>query len=125
MFGWLNHLNFCVSYGSTQWLIEDLSNRHTIPLQKWLAEGVVFKFWGDNVDKQRKVRDPRSDNEGKMLHMFSILAGRSRTPAPELPHTGGTLSVLDSLPATDFLPTRSDVVSIKRNLADIICRILT
>ena len=79
---------------------------------------MVFKFWGDNVDKQRKVRDPRSDNEGKMLHMFSILAGRSRTPAPELPHTGGTLSVLDSLPATDFLPTRSDVVSIKRNLAD-------
>ena len=77
------------------------------------------------MDKQRKVRDPRSDNEGKMLHMFSILVGRSRTPAPELPHIGGTLSVLDGMPATDFLPTRSDVVSIKRNLADIISRILT
>ena len=76
----------------------------SVPLQKWIDEGVVFKFWGDNVDKQLKVRDLRSDHKGEMVHMFSLLAGRSRTPAPELSHSGGGgLLTLD----IDFLPSVS------------------
>ena len=98
---------------------------HTIPLEEWIREGVVFKFWGDNVDKQRKVRDLRADNSGKMLHMFSLLAGRSRTPAPNLPHEGGGLSLLDSEPVESFLPSESDVRAVKSNLVNIVCRVLT
>ena len=66
--------------------MDDLSQTHTVPLQKWIDEGVVFKFWGDNVDKQLKVRDLRSDHKGEMVHMFSLLAGRSRTPHLGIDH---------------------------------------
>lgn len=125
MYHRLNHLNLCVSYTATGRLIEALSDHHTVPLKKWLAEGVVFKFWGDNVDKKRRVKDPRADHQGHMLHMFSIIVGRSRTPAPELPHTGGSLSALQLLPVGEFLPTSSDITCIKDNLVSIISRILT
>ena len=47
---------------------------HIVPLEIWIEEGVVFKFWGDNVDKQRKVRNLRSDNSGQLVHM---LCGRT------------------------------------------------
>ena len=106
--------------------MDDLSQTHTVPLQKWIDEGVVFKFWGDNVDKQLKVRDLRSDHKGEMVHMFSLLAGRSRTPAPELSHSGGGgLLTLDRLSTECFLPSSSDVSSVKNNLVDIISRTLT
>ena len=68
--------------------MESVSELHTIPIQKWINEGALFKFWGDNVDKKRHVRDRRTDHQGEMLHMFSLLVGRSRTPCPELPFTG-------------------------------------
>ena len=60
-----------------------------------------------------------------LITMFSILAGRSRTPAPELPHTGGHLSTLDGLSIDHFLPSRSDVNRVKETLVDIISRTLT
>lgn len=105
--------------------MDELSLSHTVPLKKWLEEGAVFKFWGDNVDKKKKVRDPRSDNNGEMVHMYSLLVGRSRTPAPELLHSGGHLSILNSLPADLFLPSNNDVSAVKSNLVSIISRILT
>ena len=40
------------------------------------------------MDKQQHVRDLQSNHKGEMLHMFSLLVGRSRTSAPELPFTG-------------------------------------
>ena len=67
----------CLSYPGTLKLMDDLSETHTVPLKKWIEQKVVFKFWGDNVDKQRRVRDLRSDNSGEMVHMFSILVGHS------------------------------------------------
>lgn len=105
--------------------MDDLSETHIVPLKKWINEGVVFKFWGDNVDKKKNVRDLRSDNKGEMVHMFSLLAGRSRTPAPELIHTCDDLSVLDTLSNETFLPSSSDVSCVKKNLVDLISRILT
>ena len=90
-----------------------------------MVEGVLFKFWGDNVDKKRKVQDPRSDNQGELVHMVSLIVGRSRTPALDLPHTGGDLSVLDGLPVKFFLPTSTDVSAVKENLIRIISRTLT
>ena len=59
-----------------------------------------------------------------MLHMFSILADRSRTPAPELPFTG-QLSRLAETPPEFFLPTESDVAAVKKNLTAKVGRILT
>ena len=67
VYGRLNHLKVCVSYPATLKLMDKVSKMHSVPLKKWIEDGVVFKFWGDNVDKTRKVHDLRSDNQGKML----------------------------------------------------------
>lgn len=103
--------------------MDEVGKLHTVPIQKWIREGIVFKFWGDNVDKQRRVRDYRSDNHGVMVHMYSILAGRSRTPAPELLHTGH-MSYLTHTSVDSFLPQRSDILAVKSNLVVLVSRIL-
>ena len=105
--------------------MDDLSETHTVPLKKWIEEKVLFKFWGDSVDKQCWVCDLRSDNSGEMVHMFSILVGRSRTPALELPHGLSNPSPLDGLCSGYFLPSSDDVRAVKENLVRIISRILT
>ena len=120
----LNHLNMCVSYSATLRLIEDLSRTHTVPLDEWIKDGAVFKFWGDNVDKNVHVRDLRSDNQGSMVHMFSLIVGRSRTPAPEFPHHGQLSSLLET-PEESFLPNSGDVTRFKSNLVKIVSRTLT
>lgn len=57
-----------MSYKKTLTIVEEISKLHTEPLSKWIENGVPFKFWGDNVDKKRSVRDVRSDNQGDLLH---------------------------------------------------------
>lgn len=53
-----------------------------------------------------------------------MLAGKSRTPAPELPFTS-QLSQLALTSYEFFLPTAADVAEMKKNLTVIIGRILT
>ena len=120
----LNHVNVCVSYPATLALMEQVSTMHSIPLKKWIEDGEVIKFWGDNVDKQRKVRDVRSDHHGQMIHMYSVLVGKSRTPAPELSHSG-QLSMISQAPSEMFLPTCDDVNKVKSTLAILVSRVLT
>lgn len=91
---------------------------------KWIVEGVVIKFWGDNVDFSRHVRDLRSDNVGRMIHMFSLIVGKSRTQAPELPHHGQVSSITE-VPEEFFLPNTSDINQCKANLVKIVSRSLT
>ena len=57
-----------------------------------------------------------------MVHMYSMLVGRSRTPAIELPCTGH-LAHLDSLPP--FFPTAADVQAVKINLIVIVSRLIS
>ena len=114
----------CVSYNATLKLTEDVSKLHKVPVDKWIKEGVVLKFWGDNLDKQQRVRDLRSDNQGEMLHVFSMIIGRSRTPAPELPFTGQIAQLKDALPAL-FKPSVADVAAVKDNLVILVARTLT
>ena len=64
----------CISYHGTLKLKDDISEAHTVPLMKWIEEKVVFKVCA----KQSRVRDLHSDNSGEMVHMFSILVGRSQ-----------------------------------------------
>ena len=59
-----------------------------------------------------------------MLHMFSVIVGKSRTPATELPFMG-QLAQLDDIPTQFFLPSSSDVAAVKDNLAVLVGRILT
>ena len=117
-------MNMCVSYNATLRLTEEISKLHTVPIHQWIKDGAVFKFWGDNVDKQQRVRDLRSDHQGEMLHMFSLIVGKSRTPALELSFTGH-LSQLTGVSAKYFLPTNSNIAAVKSNLIVLVGRILT
>jgi len=114
----------CVSYTATLKLVGEVSQIHEVPLQQWIKDDVIFKFWGDNVDKKRGVRDVRSDNQATMLHMYSLLVGRSRIPGIGLSRTG-QVAKLSSLPSESFLPTQSDVNATKQNLVVLVSRILT
>ena len=114
----------CMSYPATLRLMDEVSKLHTVPIQDWITAKSVVKFLGDNVDLQRYVRDYRSDNQGQLLHMYSILAVCSRTPAPELKHTG-TVSKLEEIPTDSFLPQSIDIQAVKSNLVILVSRILT
>ena len=94
----LNHVGVCVSYTTTLKLVGEVSQIHEVPLQQWIQDDVIFKFWGDNVDKKRGVQDVRSDNQGTMLHMYSLLVGRSHIPGNGLSRTG-QVAKLSSLPS--------------------------
>lgn len=113
-----------MSYTATLSLLDEISRLHTRPLAKWISDNILIKFWGDNVDKKRGARDVRSDHHGSLLHMYSILAGRSRIPPSDLSHTGCVVN-LSSLPADTFLPTSEDIVEVKKNLIVIVARIIT
>ena len=119
----LSQVNLCVSYPATLSL-DEVNSMHTVPLRHWITDGEVFKFWGDNVDKKTKVRGARSDLQGQMFCMFSILVGKSYTPATSLSHLGQLSTVSHLLPRI-FLPTQDDVNNVKANLVIIISRVLT
>ena len=114
----------CMSYNATLRLTEDVSKLHTVPVEQWIRECVVFKFWGDNLDKQRHVRDFWSNNQGEMLHMFSVIVGRSRTPAPEFPFTGQIAQLKDATP-THFKPCVADIATVKNNLVILVAHTIT
>ena len=120
----LNHVGVCVSYTATLSLLDSISKLHTLPLTQWIADDVVFKYCGDNVDKKKGVRDVRSDHQGELLHMYSILAGRSRTPATHLSFSGHVASV-SSIPAKDLLPSTDDIQAVRSNLITLVSRVLT
>ena len=113
-----------MSYNATLRLTDDLSKLHKVPIEQWIKDGEVLKFWGDNLDKLKRVHDLRSDHQGEMLHMFSMIVGRSRTPAPELPFRGQIARLGDALPAC-FRPSGSEVAALKANHVTLVGRILT
>ena len=116
-------MNVCISYPATLSLMDEVSSMHTIPLAKWVVDGEVIKFWGDNVNKE-KPRDVRSDHHGEMLNMYSILAGKSHTPGPQLSHVGH-VSTVSSVTPEMILPTTADITAVKSILVVLVSRVLT
>ena len=122
MYTRLNHLNVTLSYSGTLQAVTEVSSLHKVPLQQWIAEGVPFKFVGNNVDKTKRVRDIRSDHRAELQHMYSLLVVQICVPSPH----GGSSLVCDiaSLPPSAFLPKQQDVVAIQDNLVILVTRIL-
>ena len=119
----LNHVNVCLSYSAVLRLVTEISKRNVLPLQRWLAEGAVVKFIGDNVNKTRGVRDIRSDHHSVMKHMFSVLVTKLRVTIPVV-ETFTPPPVLSSEPLSSFLPSSADVHAIQSNLIIIFSRII-
>ena len=63
-------------------------------------------------------------HHGKMEHMYSILAARSRPPPISLSRNRQFTDVM-SLPWESFLPTHDDVWRVKENLVVLVSRMLT
>ena len=70
------------------------------------------------------MRDVRSDNQGKMLHMYSVLVARSRLPSSGLSHSGKVADLM-ALPWESFLPSSNDIEKVKSNLVSLVSRFLT
>ena len=120
----LNQVGLCVSYPATLVLLDEIAKLHTAPMSRWLATSTPFMFWRENVDKQRSVRDMRSDHRGSLLHMYSILAGSSRTTDPTL-NQHGRIASISSVDSISLLPTSTDISSMRSNLIVIVARLLT
>ena len=118
----LNHLNITISYSAVLRLALAISKLNEVPIQRWIETQASFKFIGDNVDVSVGVRDIRSDHAKHLHHMFSVLVAKSRISPPKssciIPQSFRHLSI------TNFLPSESDVASIRLNLAIIVSRIL-
>ena len=100
--------------------MEAISKYHTVPVKAWIREEIEFKFVGDNVDKKKGVRDLRTDCHGKMKHMYSMLAIRSRVVSSSLCHSHH----YESLQPSMVLPTADDIRQIKSNLVVLVSRII-
>ena len=96
-------MNVCMSYPATLRLVDQISRLHQIPIRKWIEDGIIFQFVGDNVNKKKKVRDERSDNQSEMVNMYSILVAKSRVSS-DLPKTG-VVADLRSIPWKSFQVT--------------------
>ena len=101
--------------------MDEVGKLHIAPLKEWIARDQPFKFWGDNLDKKIGVRDVRLDHQGKLLHMYSIVAGKSRIPATDLSHTGYVADIT-TLEPESFLPHSKEVDAIKKNMKVIVSR---
>ena len=114
----------CLSYSATLEMLSRLAELHKVPIKEWIAEDAIFKFIGDNVDKHVGVRDVRSDNHGQLIHMYSILAVRSRLPKGDLSRTG-TVGELSKLQFRKLLPSSKEIQGTRNNLVVLVSRVLT
>ena len=118
----LNHLNITLSYKAVLQIVSEIGECHLIPLQRWLEAGECVQFIGDNVDKRKSVRDVKSDSQAKLHHMYSMIAVKARIPPPTVDRF--TPIDLEKIPISTFLPSISDIQSLRRNLVILISRIL-
>ena len=69
----------------------------TDPLREWIASGEPVKFVGD-VNKKRGVRDIRSDHQGYMLIMYSMLVVKTCVKA-DVSHHNSSLDARTHTPS--------------------------
>ena len=118
----LNHLNITLLYKAVLQIVSEIGECHLIPLQRRLEAGEYVQFIADNVDKRKSVRDVRSDSQAKLHHMYSMIAVKARIPPPTVDRF--TPIDLEKIPISTFLPSISDIQSLRRNLVILINRIL-
>ena len=119
----LNHMNVTISYTAMMKLITGISEQHKAPIEKWVNEGTIFQFVGDNVDKTVGVRDIRTDHRSTLVHMYSLLAVRARVDPPP-PIFDFIPPDLTKIAVSYFLPNQADVDALRSNLQVIVSRVL-
>lgn len=123
MYKRLNYLNVALSYNGVLNVVKKISSKHTVPFDNWLKEGSFVKFIGDNVDKTIGVRDIRSDHHKEMKHMYTLLAVKARVQPPS-PDDSFIPLPIATLEHSEFLPTSSELGTVKQNMEILVSRIL-
>ncbi len=83
----------------------------------------TYKLVGDNLDKNVRPRDMRSDYQGRSLHYFHTYAVRDRVDLTNVSDVqiSPDLSAID---LTSLLPTAADRGELENNFAVLIARVL-
>ena len=72
--------------------------------------------------QEKDVRDIRSDNQEKLHHMYSMIAVKAHIPPPTVDRF--TPIDLELVPISTFLPSITDIQSLRHNLVILVSRIL-
>ena len=82
-----------------------------------------FKMVGDNIDKEVKPRDMRSDHQARSLHYFHSYGVLDRINLDDYDNTI-SLPDLSAVQLDLLLPTEDDEASIRSNMCVLMARIL-
>lgn len=82
-----------------------------------------YKLVGDNVDKEVKPREMRSDHQTRSLHYFHAYAVRDRIDLSSVSDVKVTPDI-GSINITDLLPSASDDEELKKNFTLLMCQTL-
>ena len=77
---------------------------------------------GDNDDNKRGVRDIRSDHQGEIKQMYSLLAIKARVKPP--PSLDFIPPDVRSISVSHFLPSETDLAALRCNLVVLVSRFL-
>jgi len=82
-----------------------------------------FKLVGDNLDKQVKPRDMRSEHQTRSLHYFQTYAAKDRI---DLAGISDEVEPIDMATTNvcQLLPSMSDQVALEKNFSILICQVL-
>ncbi len=94
-----------------------------LPPKSYPSRFMSFKLVGDNIDKEVRPRDMRSDHQTKSLHYFHTYAVRDRVDLAGVSDQSPSVEV-GKVNLDQLLPDLVDGCVIKKNLAVLICRVL-
>ena len=83
----------------------------------------TFKIVGDNIDKEVKPRNMRSDYQARSLHYFHLYAVKDRIDLSKCEDQPSAPDV-SSIDLQMFLPSDSDDTTLRRNMGMLIARVL-
>lgn len=83
----------------------------------------TYKIVGDNIDKNIKPRDMRSDHQTKSLHYFHLYAVRDRIDLSKY-EDNPSLPDIASINTDQLLPSEEDAQTLRSNFAMHIARVL-
>ena len=84
---------------------------------------ITYKLVGDNIDKNVRPREMRSDVQTRSLHYFHTYAVRDRVDMSQFSGTSGNVD-FGEIRLQEILPTCRDEVALRDNFAILVGRVL-
>lgn len=84
---------------------------------------LTYKLVGDNIDKEVRPRQMRSDHQTRSLHYFHTYAVRDRIDLSGISDQAPSVQI-SSIDLTKLLPNADDDECLRRNFAILIARVL-